>query len=290
MPPTTSIKSYTDYALRRGDKDKAKRWSGVKQASSGGTPVEDLQNALQAVGVLDAKPDGDYGPNTETAVRRFQWNARNLKYWLVNGTLQFNPPNFLIPVTGVADAATTQELKKWVAAGAVATGNLVRVDLASYPQLIDETNSIANANLADGEILVDADFIGSLQLLNGAAEGANVKLYITQAFRVAGVPVSGAVVTPATKSQHLIGHAIDCNILDGKTRVNSSAFADGTETDAADAFVQAAKNAGLRWGGDFNPVDYVHFDDFVAPHSDDYLMRYFFNQRTIARQQPILSA
>jgi hypothetical protein len=249
-----------------------------------------LQTALKAVGVMDEKQDGDYGGNTEAAVRRFQWNVRNLKFWLINGVLQSNPPNLMIPVTGATDALTAQELKKWVMAGAVTTGNLVRATVDSYSQFLDDFKTIQNPTVGDDDMVVDADFTGSLGLLNTAAKDAKVKLYITQAFRVAGVPVSGAVVTPATKSQHLIGHAIDCNILDGQTRVNSSAFADGTETDAADKFVKASKDAGLRWGGDFHPVDYVHFDDYVEPHSDAYLMRYFFNQRTIAKQQPIPSA
>jgi hypothetical protein len=249
-----------------------------------------LQTALQAVGVLDAKPDGDYGGTTETAVRRFQWNVRNLKCWLVNGVLQSNPPNLLIPVTGAADALTAKELQKWVTAGAVTTGNLVRVAVSSQSQFLDDFKTIENPTVGNGDLVVDADFTGSLGLLNTAAKDAKVKLYITQAFRVAGVPVSGAVVTPASKSQHLIGHAIDCNILDGTTRVNSTAFANGTQTDAADKFVKAAKDAGLRWGGDFKDVDYVHFDDYVDPSSDAYSMRYFFNQRTIAKKQPIPSA
>ena len=109
---------------------------------------------------------------------------------------------------------------------------------------------------------------------------------VNQAFRVAGA-VGGAVVTPATKSQHLIGHAIDCNIQDGAVLVSSNTFAGHHETPAAKAFVRAAKAAGLRWGGDFTPVDYVHFDDLVPPDGDEFAMRYFFNQRTISKRQPV---
>jgi hypothetical protein len=33
-----------------------------------------------------------------------------------------------------------------------------------------------------------------------------------------------------------------------------------------------------------------HFDDFVNPDGEEYLMRYFFNQRTIFKKQPIPAA
>ena len=75
-----------------------------------------------------------------------------------------------------------------------------------------------------------------------------------------------------------VSDAVDLNIVDG-TAINSSAmFNNGTETDNADAFVTAVKKKGIRWGGDFNDTDPVHFDDFVKPSGEDYDMIFFFAQ------------
>ena len=283
-------KTFTDFALRRGDNDATKKWGGVTHASDAGSPVKDLQAALASVGVYDVGQDGDFGGQTETAVRRFQWNVRTVKGRVVNGAFAAAEPNPAINVSGVADAATAQELKKCVDAGAQATGNLVRVKVAAFPQFIREFKHIDNPTVEADDMLVDAGFIKSLAALHKAAEDAKVKLFVTQAFRIAGAPVGGAVVTPATKSQHLIGHAIDCNILDGDERISSETFKHGQQTANAKKFVQGAKTAGLRWGGDFNTADFVHFDDFVDPNGEGYLMRYFFNQRMISKENPIPAA
>ncbi len=291
-PPSAALpaKTYTAYALRKGDNDQLHRWGGVHISNAGGTPVRDLQTALAAVGAYEGRPDGDFGKWTEKAVHRFQWNARNLRYRLVRGNLQALSPNPTMVINGIADASTRTELQNWVAGAMVTTGNLVRAKVSAYANFQNGFKLIVHPSITTDDIVVDADFLPSLRLLNNQAQTAKVKLIITQAFRVQGAPVSGAVVQPATHSQHLIGHAIDCNILDGDTRINSDTFAKGDETDAADSFVKNVKAAGLRWGGDFTPVDYVHFDDFVSPHSDPYEMRFYFNQRMIALRQPTPAA
>ena len=91
--------------------------------------------------------------------------------------------------------------------------NLVRANVASFARFIKEARTIDNPTIGNDDLIVDAGFLKGLADLNRAATGANVKLFINQAFRVEGVSVGGAVVPPATKSQHLIGHAIDCNTL-----------------------------------------------------------------------------
>jgi peptidoglycan hydrolase-like protein with peptidoglycan-binding domain len=282
-------KTFTDFALRRGDNDKLKRWGGTISTETG-TPVQDLQTMLKAVGVYDVAVDGDFGGQTETAVKRFQWNVRTVKSRLVHGALEARAPSTTIKVNGIGDAATATELSAWGAAGAETTGNLSRANAASFAQFQNEAKKIDNPTIGNDDLIVDAGFLAHLAALNAAAAGAHVKLLINQAFRIAGAPVGGAVVTPATKSQHLIGRAIDCNILDGAKLINSDAFKHGTQTAAAKAFVNAAKAAGLRWGGDFGTPDFVHFDDFVNPDGEEYLMRYFFNQRTIFKKQPIPAA
>jgi hypothetical protein len=284
-----SIKTFTDFALRRGDNDKRKRWGGVISTEDG-TPVKDLQTVLAAIGVYDVTVDGDFGGQTETAVRRFQWNARTVKFRLIAGALQARTQSTAIKVNGIGDAATATELAEWKSSGAQTTGTLVRADAATFLHFENHARRIDNPTIGTNDIVVDAGFLDHLAALDDAAAGARVKLFINQAFRIAGAPVGGAVVKPASKSQHLIGHAIDCNILDGTTLITSDTFKDGEQTAAARAFVKAAKTAGLRWGGDFDTPDFVHFDDFVDPDGEEYLMRFFFNQRTISKVQPIPAA
>jgi hypothetical protein len=292
LASTAAVKTYADYQLALGDSDKAKRWGGSVRAQAGGTPVRDLQDALKAVGVLDDTPDGVFGRNTQHAVRRFQWNVSKLSYRLVNAALQARVPNALVQVSsaGTADGATAKELQKWVSDRAVTTGNLVRADVGDYSQIENGFSRIANASVGDNDLVVDADFLDSLQILNDQAKAAKITLYVTQGFRVDGATVSGAVVPPAKRSQHLIGHAIDCDFRDGATFITSETFKTGDESDAVDDFITAVKQKGLRWGGDFTPRDYVHFDDYIAPESDEYRMRFFFNQRTISLRQPIRAA
>jgi uncharacterized protein YcbK (DUF882 family) len=288
VAPQVVSKTFTDLILTRGDSDKAKKWAGSRQPGIGGTPVADLQNALVKVGVLDGGADGEFGKNTQEAIRRFQWNVSNVKYRLINGLLQPRPLTINVTVNGTNDANTSQELKSWVDAGAVTTGNLVRVQFASYAQLErGELQKIDHPSIGDDDIVIDADFIDSLGILNDEAKTGNVKLSLNQAFRIHGAPVGGAVVPPATQSQHLIGHAIDCNIDDGGL-ISSKAFAKHTETAAADDFIAAVKKRNLRWGGDFTAKpDPVHFDDNVDPDGIKYLMLFFFNQRTISKKQQI---
>jgi hypothetical protein len=281
-----AARTFTDFALRLHDSDATKVWGG-HSSNDTGTPVGDLQDALARVGVFDLKKDGAFGKDTRDALKRFQWNLRNAAFRMLGGALQARTPSNGIAVSGIADSATTAELKAWIAAGAQTTGMLVRADLSAFPQLRDNFQTIANPSIRNGDLIVDSGFLAGLQNLDKAAASAKVTLLVNQAFRIAGAPVGGAVVTPATRSQHLIGHAIDCNIQDGATIIASHTFAQRHETAAARAFVVAAKASGLRWGGDFATVDYVHFDDFVPPNGEEFDMRYFFNQRTISKQQPV---
>jgi len=112
-------------------------------------------------------------------------------------------------------------------------------------------------------------------------------LRINQAFRRADVPPSGTVVAPARKSRHLVGHAVDLNIVDGATINTASMFLTKKATAAALAFIQAVRIQGYRWGGDFSNVDPVHFDDALDPESEDYTMTRFFAQLCFHSQHPM---
>jgi hypothetical protein len=105
---------------------------------------------------------------------------------------------------------------------------------------------------------IDEDFEPSLITMNDIAQQFNITVFVTSSFRTDAI-VPGAIVTPATHSNHMIGHAIDCNlILDGVLH-NSAAMQ--SDTGVVRQFIDAVKAAGLRWGGDFGKPDPVHFDD-----------------------------
>ena len=68
---------------------------------------------------------------------------------------------------------------------------------------------------------------------------------VNQAFRQHGVKVTGAVVTPASKSQHLIGHALDCNMVDGTSWNKSADFIAKKETQNAKDIIAEGAMAAL---------------------------------------------
>jgi hypothetical protein len=137
-------------------------------------------------------------------------------------------------------------------------------------------------------MVVHMDYVAGLESINTAADDAGVTFQVNQTFREAGKPVSGAVVKPASKSQHLIGNAVDFNINDSGDVILSSEMAWSKLSQPAKDFITAVKAAGLRWGGDFADRDPIHFDAYLDPGSDDFTILYFLNQRTIQKKQPIL--
>jgi hypothetical protein len=283
---------FTELTLRKGDNEKRSIYQGSIDQTIGGEPIRALQTALKAVGVYDGIIDGDYGGGTEAAVRRFQWNVHNLEYWYVSGSLQPNPPKPQIAVNGTSDPVTAAELQSWANACAETSGNLVRVPFADYAEFErgDGFKRIDNPSVGVDDIVIDADSTDLLDTLSTAAKDAGLTIYVNQVFRVSGVAVQGAVVKPATFSQHLIGNAVDCNIKEDGKFIAWATVASAKPPEKATTFLKAAKDAGLRWGGDFKVVDLVHFDDFIDFTTDAYLMRYYFNQRMIAKKHPLPAA
>jgi len=109
-----------------------------------------------------------------------------------------------------------------------------------------------------GDCNIDEDFAPAMNNMNAIAAKYNITIKVISSFRV-DANVKGAIVTPATHSNHMIGHAIDCNLeLDGayynSTRMQS-------DTGIVRQFINEVKASGMRWGGDFGKPDPVHFDD-----------------------------
>jgi hypothetical protein len=122
-----------------------------------------------------------------------------------------------------------------------------------------------NDRFTGNELRADADFFPSLDRLNRFAADCDVEIFVTSSTREPGRTVAGAIVPPATRSNHLVGHAIDMNVrFDGRLFDSQALKRDNLPNlpAAVREFIEMVRaHATLRWGGDFNPEDPVHFDD-----------------------------
>jgi peptidoglycan hydrolase-like protein with peptidoglycan-binding domain len=110
----------------------------------------------------------------------------------------------------------------------------------------------------------DVEFVPALDKINTFAEQADVFIHVTSSFRTSS-NVAGAIVKPATRSNHMAGHAIDMNVVyDNKTKTANSTIL-GKYPNVPEPVKQFIKSIiddkGLRWGGKFNTTDPVHIDD-----------------------------
>jgi hypothetical protein len=287
---------YGGYELRWNDNDKSKKWAGkVHKGAPAANFVHELQEDLAKVGCYDAKVDGDYGGGTRDAVKRFQWcvakgTHKNCTRQSLLAEIVNDPKVF---VTGNCDHATARHLKAWVKDGFEVTGTLRVVafsKLSEFRKNPDFTK-LDSPSVGADDFVVHKDFVASLDAINQAAVDAGVRFQVNQTMRLAGRPVRGAVVQPASSSQHLIGNAIDFNILHNGNPIHSSKMKWADLPQEAKDFIRDVKDAGMRWGGDWQKRDPIHFDSFLDPDKGpDFKILYFLNQRTIDRRQPIVRA
>lgn len=107
-------------------------------------------------------------------------------------------------------------------------------------------------------VMVEASFFSYMVAMDASAKRYGIVVKVNQAVRYEGVKVNGAIVKPASHSCHLVGHAIDCNLLYKKRLYNSLDLQ--IPNGEIRQFIDECKHNGLRWGGDFTPQDTVHFD------------------------------
>lgn len=124
--------------------------------------------------------------------------------------------------------------------------------------------------------MIHPDFVPSMDLFCRYLEIVKCSALITSSFRET-TKVPGAIVVPAVKGNHLIGHAIDCNIYDSKKTLWTSAMLNQfspehkeynpkLNSEVLQLLNLVRRSKILRWGGDFHPdrkgnTDPVHFDD-----------------------------
>ena len=120
------------------------------------------------------------------------------------------------------------------------------------------------------KVLADKLFVPHLNQINALAKTHGVKIHVTSSWR-ANANVAGAIVTPAKKSNHMAGHAIDMNLVFPGGWANSSYLKRSNEANwhsAVAGFINAIRaDATLRWGGDFRTQDPVHIDDGLNIHN-----------------------
>ncbi len=109
-----------------------------------------------------------------------------------------------------------------------------------------------------GDCTIHNDFESTLDKINEVAQKYNITVHIISSYR-ADANVQGAIVKPATHSNHMVGHAIDCNIMHQGKLYNSALMQ--TDTGIIRQFINELKTMGIRWGGDFGKPDPVQFDD-----------------------------
>ena len=139
--------------------------------------------------------------------------------------------------------------------------------------------NIKPGQLTGSGMIVDSAFVPFVHQADAAAGQAGLTMLVNQAFRRAGQPVEDARVPPASNSQHLIGRALDANLLENG-RMWGSGLSDPASaispaaSPAVAQFLDLMRRAGFRWGGAWTPPDRVHWDAWVDPQGAEYQAKY----------------
>lgn len=149
-------------ALQRGDNDNRKKWGGKRPDRSPKYSVRDLQNDLQAIGTYSGRVDGDFGKNTERALKIGQWCLKNSTQILNNGNRLSYTPNNKISINGKLSATIQSMVHHWSQIGFRVTGDLVRMPAEGlrHIQLGSVFNKIGAPQVSQTEFLVSQSAAG----------------------------------------------------------------------------------------------------------------------------------
>ena len=119
-----------------------------------------------------------------------------------------------------------------------------------------------------GKPCVVSDYFAEhfLLLMCNKAEQLGLIIKVNSSFRQTD-NVPGAIVKPAKMSNHMIGHAIDVNFIDGKIFWSSEML--NNPKGKVLELINYCKSIGMRWGGEFAVKDTVHFDDGLNVNHPD---------------------
>ena len=143
-----------------------------------------------------------------------------------------------------------------------------------------------NPLLGGKPCMIHDGFTSSMDLFCKLLGLSGCKFIITCAFDLNHTHLTaaeGAIVTPATHGNHLVGHALDGDIVDNtgvqwnsekletfapeSPNFNTDVWADNKGIDSVFQLIKSVRQSDvLRWGGDFHATppkkpDTVHFDD-----------------------------
>ena len=148
---------------------------------------------------------------------------------------------------------------------AIEKADLVGVNADLVPSEVFKLVKFSNERLIGSAVKVDMDFVPAMNRVCEYAKKFKLEIWATSSIRSLDNQVRGAIVPPASRSCHHIGHAIDMNIQFGGELYNSKKLKRSNLDNLPAAirnFINAIRNdQGLRWGGDFNTEDPVHIDD-----------------------------
>jgi hypothetical protein len=158
--------------------------------------------------------------------------------------------------------------------------NSISADTGQTPQII-----VIKLRNFDKEVVIEEGFLKYLKVMESLAVQNNLQILVQQSFRMAEMPMAGNIVPPDTRSNHLVGHAIDINIsLDGQS-FNSSRLGNYEKLPKAiKNFILGCENAGMRWGGHFTPIDPVHFDDWINDKNPNWYDKWISNLQQSFKQ------
>jgi hypothetical protein len=111
------------------------------------------------------------------------------------------------------------------------------------------------------KVLIDIDFLPTIQIIDDACKEYGFIFWVTNSYRKDTDVLSGTVVTPANMSNHKVGHALDGNLQHIKSGEWFNSVKMGDSKGIDEQLIQAIINKGVRYGGNFRKEDNVHFDD-----------------------------
>ncbi|GGW36940.1 peptidoglycan-binding protein [Arenibacter certesii] len=129
----------------------------------------------------------------------------------------------------------------------------------------------------------DILFAPMLEKVNDYAERSQVYVYVTSSFRTS-TNVAGAIVKPASRSNHMAGHAIDMNVIYGNGQLANSKVLNhypAVDEPVRQFISYIINDPQLRWGGQFRIKDSVHIDDNLNSDRNAWDQRYLAMQRAV---------
>jgi hypothetical protein len=114
------------------------------------------------------------------------------------------------------------------------------------------------------KIIIEKSFAPKLDTVNKLAIKHGLIVWVTNSTRIGEVVLKGAIVKPASMSNHKVGHAIDMNLQHIKSGewFNTAKMRDGVGIDNV-FLTEVDLDSQLRWGGRFTTKDEVHIDDGI---------------------------